>query len=201
MAATVFFGLVYFFLVLLNAYPVRTCLEIHAPVYWSHTVFEFWNNHPASDKYIPIGPTLGITYALAALNAIADWAFGVLPFFIVRGLEMKRKTKLLVAGFLAFAAIGSTDTVIRMGHIHTLHDGPDILYATTDVAIWNTLESGIGIITGSIATLRQFVRHCLWRIGFDKRNVRDEVALTTILIVNESVRTAVDTEEVSVFST
>lgn len=79
---------------------------------------------------------------------------------------MKLKTKLLVAGILAFAAIGSTATVVRMFYIHTLMNGPDFLYATTDVAVWSTVEPGIGIAASSIATLRPLVRHCLWRMGF-----------------------------------
>jgi hypothetical protein len=112
------------------------------------------------------GPTKGITYALAAVNAAADWAFGTLPFFIVWDLQMKLKTKALVAGILAFAAIGSTATIVRMFYIHTLMNGPDFLYATTDVAIWSTVEPGIGITASSVATLRPLVRHCLWRIGF-----------------------------------
>lgn len=78
---------------------------------------------------------------------------------------MKLKTKALVAGILAFAAIGSTATIVRMFYIHTLMNGPDFLYATTNVAIWSTVEPGIGITASSIATLRPFVRHCLWRMG------------------------------------
>ena len=63
---------------------------------------------------------MGITYALAAVNATADWAFGILPFFLVRDLEMKFKPKFLVAGIRAFAAIGSSGTVVRTFYIHTL---------------------------------------------------------------------------------
>lgn len=100
------------------------------------------------------------------MNAAADWVLGTLPFFIVWDLHMKLKTKALVASILAFAAIGSTATVVRMFYIHTLMDGPDFLYATTDVAIWSTVEPGIGITASSIATLRPLVRHWLWRLGF-----------------------------------
>ncbi|KAI8935515.1 hypothetical protein NX059_008086 [Plenodomus lindquistii] len=149
MAGTAVFGLVYFFLVMLQCLPVA----------------EFWDNHPASDKCLPKGPTLGITYALAACNAAADWAFGLLPFCIVWSLEMKLKTKLLVAGILAFAAVGSTGTVVRMKYIHTLMDGPDFLYSTTDMAIWSTVEPGIGLVAGNMATLRPVFRQCLWRMG------------------------------------
>jgi hypothetical protein len=129
-------------------------------------VSEFWNNHPASVKCISAAPTKGITYALSAVNAAADWALGILPLFIVWGLQMKTKTKALVAGILAFAAIGSTATIVRAFYIHTLVEGPDFLYATTDVAIWSTVEPGIGIAASSIATLRPLVRHCMWRMGF-----------------------------------
>ncbi|KAF1923182.1 uncharacterized protein M421DRAFT_104644 [Didymella exigua CBS 183.55] len=150
MGGTILFSIVYFFLVTFQCTPVS----------------EFWKNRPASEKCLSAGPTKGITYALAAVNAAADWALGTLPFFIVWDLHMKLKTKMLVAGILAFAAIGSTATVVRMFYIHTLTNGPDFLYATTDVAIWSTVEPGIGITASSIATLRPLVRHCLWRMGF-----------------------------------
>ncbi|KAH6633241.1 hypothetical protein C7974DRAFT_168024 [Boeremia exigua] len=149
MAGTIFFSLIYFFLAMFQCTPIS----------------EVWNNHPASDKCLPAGPTKGITYALAAVNATADWALGTLPFFIVWDLQMKRKVKILVAGILAFAAIGSTATIVRMFYIHTLMNGPDFLYATTDVAIWSTVEPGIGIAASSIATLRPLFRHWLWRLG------------------------------------
>ncbi|KAF2003626.1 hypothetical protein P154DRAFT_388815, partial [Amniculicola lignicola CBS 123094] len=149
MAGTVLFGAVYFFLVMLQCIPVS----------------EFWNNHPASLKCIPKAPTLGITYALAAVNAGADWTFGILPFFIVWDLQMGMKTKMLVAGILAFAAIGSTGTVVRMKYIHTLTNGSDFLWATTDVAVWSTVEPGIGITAASVATLRPLLQTCLWRMS------------------------------------
>lgn len=78
---------------------------------------------------------------------------------------MKTKTKFLVAGILAFAAIGSTGTIVRMFYIDTLMDGPDFLWATTDVAIWSTVEPGIGITAGSIACLRPLFRIWAWRLG------------------------------------
>ncbi|KAF7577802.1 hypothetical protein PtrSN002B_008108 [Pyrenophora tritici-repentis] len=149
MAGTVLCGLIYFFLVMFQCTPIS----------------EFWNKHPASSKCLGHGPTLGISYSLSVVNAIADWAFGLLPCFIVWKMDLRKKTKFLVAGILAFAAIGSTGTVIRMGYIHSLVDGPDFLYATTDVAIWSTVEPGIGIAAGSIATLRPLVRHIRTCLG------------------------------------
>ncbi|KAF2737005.1 hypothetical protein EJ04DRAFT_488685 [Polyplosphaeria fusca] len=150
MIGTVVFGSIYFFLVMFQCIPVS----------------EFWNNHPASSRCIPKAPTTGISYALGALNASADWGFGLLPFFIVWSLQMNVKTKMLVAGILAFASIGSTATIVRMQYLHTLTNGEDFLWATTDVAIWSTVEPGIGITAGSLATLRPLLQSWLFRAGF-----------------------------------
>merc|ERR1712029_623623 len=150
MAGTILFSAVYLFLAMFQCTPIS----------------EFWNNHPASAKCIAAGPTMGISYALSSVNAAADWTLGILPLFIVWGLQMRTKTKALVVGILAFAAIGSTATIVRAFYIHTLVEGPDFLFETTDVAIWSTVEPGIGITASSIATLRPLVRHCLWRMGF-----------------------------------
>jgi hypothetical protein len=68
-------------------------------------VSEFWTNHPASSKCIPALPTIGLTYALGSVNAFADWALGTLPIFIVWHLKMAKKTKAMVVGILAFAAM------------------------------------------------------------------------------------------------
>ncbi|KAF2193688.1 hypothetical protein K469DRAFT_745185 [Zopfia rhizophila CBS 207.26] len=149
MLGTAFFGGCYFFMAMFQCIPIS----------------EFWNVHPATNKCIPKAPTTGITYALSAVNAFADWAFGTLPIFIVWDLQMNIRTKILVVSILAFAAIGSTATVVRMRYIHTLTNGPDFLWATTDVAIWSTVEPGIGITAGSMATLRPLLQTCLWRLG------------------------------------
>ncbi|RMZ74533.1 integral membrane [Pyrenophora seminiperda CCB06] len=157
MAGTVLCGLVYFFLVMFQCTPIS----------------EFWNEHPASSHCLSNGPTLGISYSLSVINAIADWALGLLPCFIVWKMNLRMKTKILVAGILAFAAIGSTGTVIRMAYIHTLVDGSDFLYSTTDIAIWSTVEPGIGIAAGSIATLRPLVRHIQGRLDLSNATPED----------------------------
>jgi hypothetical protein len=81
-------------------------------------------------------------------------------------LRLNRRTKALVVGILAFAAIGSTGTLIRIKYIHSLVNGPDFLWATTDVALWSTIEPGIGITAASLATLRPLFQEGLWRYGY-----------------------------------
>lgn len=47
---------------------------------------------------------------------------------------------------------------MRIPYVKDLADISDFLYATTDVAIWSTSETGIGITASCIATLRPLFR-------------------------------------------
>ncbi|KAJ4991719.1 hypothetical protein SVAN01_02834 [Stagonosporopsis vannaccii] len=106
------------------------------------------------------------TYAVSALNSFADWTFGILPIFVVKDLQMKRRVKVIVSGIIGLAAIGSTATIIRLPYTSTLkpYKG-DFLYRTTDFAIWTTVEVGVGITAGCIATLKPLFKAALGTTG------------------------------------
>jgi hypothetical protein len=57
---------------------------------------------------------------------------------------------------------GSTATIVRIPFIKQLAQD-DFLYSTTDVAIWSTVEPGIGITAAAMATLRPLFRTFLSR--------------------------------------
>lgn len=52
----------------------------------------------------------------------------------------------------------STATIVRIPYISGMSNIADFLYATTDVAIWSTVEIGIGISASAAATLRPLFR-------------------------------------------
>ncbi|KAI2474766.1 Integral membrane protein [Pyrenophora tritici-repentis] len=99
------------------------------------------------------------SHIVSGLNSFADWVFAVLPVLIVKDLQMKKRMKFVVAGVIALAAIGCTATIARLPYTRTLkgYKG-DFLYRTTDFAIWSTVEVGLGITAGSIATLRPLLK-------------------------------------------
>jgi len=105
---------------------------------------------------------MNFTFVVSGLNAFADWVFAMLPVLIVKDLHMKKRMKVVVAGVIALAAIGSTATIIRLPYTTSLkgYKG-DFLYRTTDFAIWSTVEVGLGITAGSIATLRPLMKQAL----------------------------------------
>jgi hypothetical protein len=61
-----------------------------------------------------------ISYVASVLNGAADFFFGILPIFIVKDLNMRRNTKIVVAAILGFAAIGSLSTLVRLPYVKQL---------------------------------------------------------------------------------
>ncbi|KAL8376098.1 hypothetical protein RB595_007287 [Gaeumannomyces hyphopodioides] len=144
MAVTLLYGTAYLFLLAFQCVPAST----------------FWDEGPrAAGRCLGQGLLLGLTYAASAVNAAADWAFGVLPFFIVWSLSLPLRTRALAVGILSLAAVGSAATIVRAVYIPRLVAADDFLWSTADVAVWSTVEPGVGIIAASIATLRP-----LWEI-------------------------------------
>ncbi|KAK8192660.1 hypothetical protein M8818_007832 [Zalaria obscura] len=103
----------------------------------------------------------------SSLNSTADWVFGTIPILIVRDLQMNLKTKAIVATLLGFAAVGSTATIVRMPYVWQLGDAKgEFLYETVELAIWSTVELGVGLIAASAATLRPLWQRFLAATGF-----------------------------------
>ncbi|TGZ77567.1 hypothetical protein EX30DRAFT_293448, partial [Ascodesmis nigricans] len=143
MIGSLIFGIGYVFLVIFQCNPISA----------------WWEISPGGiDQCINLDAVVYTTYCASALNAVVDWTIGIVPFFIVKDLNMPKNRKMLVAGILGFAAIGSTATVVRLPYLHALRDVDDFLWGTTDMAIWSTVEPGIGITAGCMATLRPLFR-------------------------------------------
>jgi hypothetical protein len=66
----------------------------------------WWDLHPDHHgKCIPPELVMYFTYAVSGLNSFADWTFGILPIFIVKNLQMKRRVKIIVVSIIALAAV------------------------------------------------------------------------------------------------
>lgn len=52
----------------------------------------------------------------------------------------------------------STATIVRFPYLYSLTDVNDFLYSTSDVAIWSTVETGLGITAAAVATLRPLLK-------------------------------------------
>lgn len=71
-----------------------------------HPISYWWDLNPNHHgTCISASFVADTTYVVSALNAVADWVFGTLPIFIVKDLQMKTSSKVIVATILGFAAL------------------------------------------------------------------------------------------------
>ncbi|KAK9771444.1 hypothetical protein AB5N19_03193 [Seiridium cardinale] len=97
-------------------------------------------------------------YGYSAVSCWTDWTFSILPVFLVWNLQMNTQVKLSVIAILAAGAIASSATIVRFPYLYSLTDINDFLYSTSDVAIWSTVETGLGITAAGVATLRPLLK-------------------------------------------
>ncbi|KAI9928688.1 hypothetical protein ASPWEDRAFT_24673 [Aspergillus wentii DTO 134E9] len=138
-------GIIFFVLLLVQCHPLS--------YFW----MRLSTAASGSGTCISIDIVIGSLYAFSAASALFDLTIGVLPILLVRKLKMRTDVKMAVAGLLGMACIASIAVIVRIPYIHTLHN-PDFLYATTGIAIWSNIETGLGIFAGSMATLRPLLR-------------------------------------------
>ncbi|CAD0054978.1 unnamed protein product, partial [Aureobasidium pullulans] len=154
MAATMLIGTIYLLVALFQCTPIS--------FYWDFS--ENAKGHCISPMVLVV-----ISYIASVLNGAADFFFGILPIFIVKDLNMRRNTKIVVAAILGFAAIGSLSTLVRLPMSSNLERTKErwqttntifseFLYTSTYIALWSTVEVGIGISAASLATLRPLVQ-------------------------------------------
>jgi hypothetical protein len=109
-----------FFLLRITIIPfhvwiIRIIMAVSAIVgvaYTSLVIFQckpisfWWDLNPDhSGTCLSAALIMDFTYAVSALNSFADWTFGILPIFIVKDLQMKRRVKVVVASVIALAAM------------------------------------------------------------------------------------------------
>ncbi|KAH6671296.1 hypothetical protein B0J14DRAFT_456764, partial [Halenospora varia] len=142
-AAMLVFSLFYFFLVLLQCSPIHY----------------FWGVYfGVKGKCINPSIVPRASIAHSVISFVVDWILGLLPIAILYELEMKTSQKYAVAYLLSLGLLAGLATMVRVPYIKTLAITDDWLYYTTDVAIWSTIEPGLGLIAVAGATLRPLFR-------------------------------------------
>ncbi|PVH88485.1 hypothetical protein DL98DRAFT_362526, partial [Cadophora sp. DSE1049] len=142
-AAMIAFTLFYFFLVIFQCHPTSY----------------FWKQYEGK-KGSCIDPAVvpNASIAHSAVSFTADWILGLLPIALIWDLKMNTRTKVSVGILMSLGLLAGVATMIRVPYIKVLALTDDFLFATTDVAIWSTVEPGLGLCAAGGATLRPLFR-------------------------------------------
>jgi hypothetical protein len=88
MAISVFTGGIFFFVTLFQCTPISY----------------FWNKLE-SGYCVPIDVIIGLTFLYSACAIISDFTFAILPIFLIWGLNMPAKTRMMLIPVLGMACV------------------------------------------------------------------------------------------------
>ncbi|CAH0022168.1 unnamed protein product [Clonostachys rhizophaga] len=100
-----------------------------------------------------------ISYFISASTIVTDWSCSILPIFILRHARMPRRMKASIGIILALGAVASTANIVRFKYVLAYEDTVDYLYGIADIATWSMVESGTGIVAGSLPPMAPLIKH------------------------------------------
>ncbi|KAL1641116.1 hypothetical protein SLS58_006391 [Diplodia intermedia] len=101
----------------------------------------------------------GSSYFLSACSIVTDWSCAILPAFILWNVQLRFRIKASVVVILALGVVASTATLVRLRYLLNYNSPDDYLYGLANIAVWSIIESGIGLIAGSLPALRPLLRY------------------------------------------
>lgn len=104
-----------------------------------------------------------ISYLISALAVVTDWGCAIIPTIIVWGLQMKTKMKISISVILAIGAIASAATIVRLPFLSLYNATENYLHGLAHIMLWSNIECGIGIIAGSLPSLKALLNFWLGR--------------------------------------
>ncbi|KAH6866081.1 hypothetical protein B0T10DRAFT_534383 [Thelonectria olida] len=95
-----------------------------------------------------------VSFFFPAVSIVTDWTLAMLPGVLLWKIQMKPRAKFSVAIMLGLAAFASCATIVRLRFLTLCNDPNEFMYSTGAIGLWSLLEEGIGIIAGSMPSLR-----------------------------------------------
>ncbi|GFP60294.1 hypothetical protein ACSS6W_000105 [Trichoderma asperelloides] len=129
-----------------------------------HPISFFWNKNQ-DGSCINIDVIIAFTYLYSAFSVICDFTFALLPIVLIMQLQMNSKTKIALIPVMLMACVASVAVVVRFPYVKDFKT-VDFLWATIDIAIWSTVEQGLAITAGSLATIRPLFRKIAAKLGW-----------------------------------
>ncbi|KAK3903387.1 hypothetical protein C8A05DRAFT_43374 [Staphylotrichum tortipilum] len=124
----------------------------------------FWNKYSQTGTCIPDQVVIALALLFSAINIITDFTFALMPAWIISHLAIRRKTKWALSLLMGLGCVASTAVVVRLPYMRLLASD-DFLYDTVDVAIWSTVEQGMAITAGGLATLQPLLKIIAFKLG------------------------------------
>ncbi|KAI1139938.1 hypothetical protein F5Y05DRAFT_336530 [Hypoxylon sp. FL0543] len=100
-----------------------------------------------------------LSYIFTGFTVILDWACAIIPYLLLKDLEMRRRLKISLIVVLAFGSLAGICTIVRLPYLKYYLVEQDQLYGFANIVMWSSIENGIGIIAASLPPIRKLFRY------------------------------------------
>ncbi|KAF5022629.1 hypothetical protein F66182_5305 [Fusarium sp. NRRL 66182] len=114
-------------------------------------VAALWN--PQLGKCGDYAVIIKISYVVSIVTIVTDWTCAIIPFFMLRNLVLSWRVKGLLVGVLGMGIFASVAAIVRYPWLKYYDAPQDQLWYTSHIILWCVIESGIGLLAGSLPPL------------------------------------------------
>ena len=103
-----------------------------------------------------------LSYTNVALNILTDLLFAIIiPAPMLWKLNVNTRTRFSLLGVLGLGVFACAAAIVKVGYIVNYGKVGDFLWDSRNITIWTSNETNIGIIAGSLPTLRPLFKRFL----------------------------------------
>ncbi|KAL8393516.1 hypothetical protein RB595_003314 [Gaeumannomyces hyphopodioides] len=122
-----------------------------------HPLESYWDSRVPGTCIPPIILTV-LSVAASVVNVMTDFTVALIPFFLLRNVQMRPRIKFYIRAILAMGLLAGVASIVRVPFTNAYTNPTDLLYNTGNIVLWTIIECGLGIIAGSLPTLRAFFK-------------------------------------------
>lgn len=100
---------------MLGLSSLMAIIGILASLLYCRPIQAYWN--PLLGKCGDFMVVVRIGYAWTAVGILTDWVTAILPYFVVRKLQLSRRSKTSIMVILGLGAVASTATIVRAPYL------------------------------------------------------------------------------------
>ncbi|VUC29495.1 unnamed protein product [Clonostachys rosea] len=153
----VYHYIIYAVIILSTIAAVVTDIAVLA---WCKPVSATWD--PSLGSCADPSLITNVSYYISATSILTDWTTAILPAVILWDVQLHTRVKVPVMILLGFGFVASTATLVRLRYLLAYNATEAYLLNIAHIAIWSITESGLGLVAGSMATLRPLLKYLPW---------------------------------------
>ncbi|KAH8779806.1 hypothetical protein F5883DRAFT_192460 [Diaporthe sp. PMI_573] len=98
--------------------------------------------------------TVSITFIISAFNLVTDVLTSLLPFLMLKGVQMTKQKKTAIISILSLGVLASIATIARLPFAQAYFATSNYLEGIGDIILWTICECDLALIAGSLPMLR-----------------------------------------------